>query len=99
MKNLSWTWVQRVKRGRTDQSAMGKTGKERGLPTQENSSRLLKKSFYAGCSKMARCKVPEILRNEAYLDARRKEEGLGKRSRWAFFSSLVDYRAAERRDR
>ena len=36
---------------------------------------LLKKSFFAGCSKMPRCKAPEILRNEAHLDVRRKDEG------------------------
>jgi hypothetical protein len=40
---------------------------------------------------MPRCKAPEILRNEAYLDVRRNDEGLGKRSRWAFFSSLLMY--------
>jgi hypothetical protein len=37
--------------------------------------RLLKKLFSAGCSKMPRCKAPEILRNEAYLDVRRNDEG------------------------
>jgi len=37
--------------------------------------RLLKKSFFAGRSKMLRCKAPEILRNEAYLDVRRNDEG------------------------
>ena len=40
---------------------------------------------------MPRCKAPEILRNEAYLDVRRNDEGLGKRSRWAFFSRLLMY--------
>ena len=30
-----------------------------------SNNRLLKKSFSAGCSKMPRCKAPEILRNEA----------------------------------
>ncbi len=35
----------------------------------------LKKSFIAGCSKMPRCKAPEILRNEAYLEVRRNDEG------------------------
>jgi nitrous oxide reductase accessory protein NosL len=38
---------------------------------------------------MPRCKAPEILRNEAYLDVRRNDEGRGKRSRWAFFSSPI----------
>ena len=38
---------------------------------------------------MPRCKASEILRNEAYLDVRRNDEGLGKRSRWAFFSGLL----------
>ena len=37
---------------------------------------------------MPRCKAPEVLRNEAYLDVRRNDEGREKRSRWAFFSSL-----------
>ena len=35
-----------------------------------------------GCSKTPRCKAPEILRSEAYLEVRR---------RWAFFSSLLDF--------
>jgi hypothetical protein len=34
---------------------------------------------------------PEILRNEVYLDVRHNDEGRGKRSRWAFFSSLLNY--------
>jgi hypothetical protein len=61
----------------------------------EHLSRLLKKSFFAGCSKMPKCKAPEILsirpdhgRSEAYLDVRRNDEGRGQRRRWAFFSSL-----------
>ena len=37
---------------------------------------------------MSRCKAPEILRSEAYLNVRRSDEGWGKRSSWAFFSSL-----------
>ncbi len=37
---------------------------------------------------MPRCKAPEILRNEVYLNVRRNDEGKGKRSRWVFFSSL-----------
>ena len=37
------------------------------------SNRLLKKSFSSGCSKMPRCKAPEILRNEAYLEVRRND--------------------------
>jgi hypothetical protein len=36
---------------------------------------LLKKPFLPGCSKMGRCKAPEILRNEAYLVVRRNDEG------------------------
>ena len=54
-----------------------------------SSNVLLKKLFFAGCSKKPRCKAPETLRNEAYLDVRRNDEGLGKRSRWAFFSGLL----------
>jgi len=38
-------------------------------------SRLLKKSFYSGCSKMSRYEAPEILRSETYLDVRRNDEG------------------------
>jgi hypothetical protein len=37
------------------------------------SNRLLKMSFFAGCSKMPKCKAPEILRNEAYSDVRRNK--------------------------
>jgi hypothetical protein len=29
--------------------------------------RVLKKTLFAGCSKMARCKAPEVLRGEAYI--------------------------------
>jgi len=36
-------------------------------------SRLLKTSLFAGCSKMPRCKAPEILRNAAYFDVRRNK--------------------------
>ena len=50
--------------------------------------RVRKKSFSAGCSKMSRCKAPEILRNDAYLVVRCNDEGLGQRRRRAFFSSL-----------
>jgi len=35
----------------------------------------MKKRFLGGCSKMPRCKAPEILRNEAYLEVRRNDEG------------------------
>jgi hypothetical protein len=38
-------------------------------------SKLLKKWFFAGCSKMPRRKASEILRKEAYLDVRRNDEG------------------------
>ena len=38
-------------------------------------TRLLKKLIFMGCSKMPRCKAPEILRSEAYLEVRRNEEG------------------------
>ena len=48
---------------------------------------LLKKSSFAGCSKMPRCKAPEILRSEAYFDVRRNDEGRGERSRLAFLST------------
>jgi hypothetical protein len=44
------------------------------LDTDICSSGLLKKSFFQGCSKMPRCKAPEILRSEAYLDVRRNDE-------------------------
>ncbi len=36
---------------------------------------MLKESFLAGCSKIPRCKAPEILRSEAYLDVRRSDKG------------------------
>ena len=36
-------------------------------------SSLLKKSTLIGCSKMPRCKAPEILRSEAYLEVRRND--------------------------
>jgi hypothetical protein len=31
--------------------------------------------FYSGCSKISRCKAREILRNEAYIQVRRNDEG------------------------
>jgi hypothetical protein len=34
----------------------------------------LKKSFFTGCSKMPRCKAPEILRSEVYLEVLRNDE-------------------------
>ena len=43
-------------------------------PSCETGS-LLKKLFFADCSKMPRCKAPEILRSEAYFDVRRNDEG------------------------
>jgi hypothetical protein len=33
------------------------------------------KTLFPDCSKMPRCKAPEILRSEAYLDVRRNNEG------------------------
>ena len=42
--------------------------------TRYVSSKLLKKSFYTGCSKMRRCKARNIMRNEAYYCVRRKDE-------------------------
>ena len=36
---------------------------------------LPKKSSFAGCSKMPRCKAPKILRSDAYLKVRRNDEG------------------------
>jgi hypothetical protein len=44
---------------------------------------------------MVRCKAPEILRSEAYFSVRCNDEGpavrQGKRRRWAFFNSLLDF--------
>jgi hypothetical protein len=34
-----------------------------------------KNDYFSGCSRMPRCKAPEILRNEAYLEVRRNNEG------------------------
>ena len=53
-------------------------------------SRLMKKVYFSGWSKMHRCKAPEILRSEAYLKVRCNDEGRGKRRRWAFFNSLLN---------
>ena len=39
---------------------------------------------------MPRYEAPEILRSEAYSDVRRNDEGRGERSRWVFFSNLLD---------
>jgi hypothetical protein len=47
--------------------------RERGF--SGNTKRLLKRSSFAGCSKRARCKAPEILRSEVYLAVRRNDEG------------------------
>jgi hypothetical protein len=46
-------------------------------------------NYLSGCLKMSRCKAPEALRSEVYLDVRCNDEGQGKRSRWAFFSNLL----------
>jgi hypothetical protein len=40
---------------------------------------MLKRSFFSGCSKMPRCKAPEILRSEAYLEVRRNDACAPKR--------------------
>jgi hypothetical protein len=37
--------------------------------------RVLKKTLFAGCSKMRRYKAPEIPRSEAYIEVRRSDEG------------------------
>ena len=34
---------------------------------RQTSGVLLKKSLFAGCSKMSRCKAPEIMSREAYF--------------------------------
>ena len=57
---------------------------------QLDSCRVLKNSLLAGCSKMPRCKAPEIPRSEAYMEVRRNDEGRGQRRRWAFFSNLLE---------
>ena len=56
----------------TPEGQAGQTPKSLGLRII---TRLLKKSFYSGCSKMPRYEAPEILRSEAYLDVRRNDEG------------------------
>jgi hypothetical protein len=38
-------------------------------------SYMLKEWFFPGCSKMPRCKAPEILRSEAYLKVRCNDKG------------------------
>jgi hypothetical protein len=45
---------------------------------------------------MSRCKAPEILRSEAYLDVRCNDEGRRERRRWAFFSSLLEGKRKKR---
>gem|GEM_PF-1284541 len=40
----------------------------------KSSNRMLKKSFYTGCSKTLGCKACEIMRNEAYFAVRRSDE-------------------------
>jgi hypothetical protein len=37
--------------------------------------KLAVKVAFSGCSKMLRCKAPEIPRSEAYLNVRRNDEG------------------------
>jgi hypothetical protein len=36
---------------------------------------------------MSRCKAPEVMRNEAYVEVRLNDERRGKRSRWISFIS------------
>jgi hypothetical protein len=60
----------RIEHGQSKQ----KLTKSQWLQKKEKcSSRLLKKSVFAGCSKMLRCKAREIMRNEACLAVRRSE--------------------------
>jgi hypothetical protein len=59
-------------------SMSGKNHKGTGsgrLEKEIETSSLLKKSFPTGCSKMPRCKAPEILRSEAYPRVHRNDEG------------------------
>ncbi len=42
---------------------------------QVHDEQVVERSQYPGCSKMPRCKDPDILRNEAYLDVPRNDEG------------------------
>ena len=50
-------------------------GEQRFVTVGSDLLGLAEKSFSAGCSKMPRCKAPEILRSEAYLAVRRNNEG------------------------
>jgi len=55
-----------------------KAGLPGNTPTQEQIEFLWSfagNQFAAGCSKMLRCKAPEILKNEAYSCVRRNDEG------------------------
>jgi hypothetical protein len=51
--------------------------KSRGsIQTRLNdTNRLLKNTCSSGCSKMSRCKAPEIPKSEAYIEVRRNDEG------------------------
>ena len=49
--------------------------KQQMVAFRQRPSRVLKKTLFAGCSKMPRCKAPEILRSEAYMRVRRNDEG------------------------
>jgi len=61
----------RARHGFSDRHVVICPAQEHGLFKNKSISRMLKKSFYTGCSKKHRCKMREIARKEPYFVVRR----------------------------
>jgi hypothetical protein len=62
---------------REEKSSSFLTKRDAGVLSQtiSDDQQVAEKKIFSGCSKMPRCKAPEILRSEAYLEVRRNNEG------------------------
>jgi hypothetical protein len=67
-------WQRPDNAGQNPGGAVFQQMSEKFFGNHADPSRLLKKSFYTGCSKMRRCKARTIMRNEAYFFVRRSDE-------------------------
>ncbi len=81
---------------RCDPSERRSGGKtcHRGAEKQDPAQAL---TDHLGCSKMPRCKAPEVARSEAYFGRTLSDEGRGQRRRWVFWAPASAERGAPAR--
>jgi chorismate mutase len=60
------------------------------VPLPPRLTKVLKKSYFKGGSKMSRCKAPVTLRNKAYLEGTSLPKSEGNAPNKAFFISLLE---------